>query len=575
MLAEYYNHVNSDLLEIIPPDAGTILEIGCGGGALGRAVKRINPAAYYIGIEANPAAAREASRYIDRVLNSDVEQLELESLTLADGGSAVGQIDCLVYCNVLENLVDPWKVLKRHTALLAPGGVVVACIPNVQHWSVISELLRGKWEYQNDGLLDRTHLRFFSSEGIESLFEQAELRIFEVRLRRHIDDQAVQFQQSMKPILESLGIDQNIFDQQTATVQYLVRALRIAEQPQRLLLQTLMLKPQAAVNDVRIKFPNRFVGTVPGVRVMSMVDRMDLGISKNYADKVLIWQRPVMKKEKSLIKLQRLVNSGYLVINEIDDYPFFYPEMAQHGQFTFAGVHALQTSTEVLAGVLRQYNPNVGVFPNQLIELPDPRMYDDDDEDDKVAIFFGALNRKADWQSIMPALNVLLSEYGQRVSVNVVYDRDFFDALATNHKTFEPMCGYDRYQAILRGNDIALLPLADTLFNRCKSDLKFLECAGQGVAVLASPTVYKETIEDGETGLLFDSEDSFLSNLRILIEDTVLRRAIAARAYDYVKKERLLAHHYRKRLAWYQSLLLQLPDLNAQLGERMPEIFSS
>ena len=93
--------------------------------------------------------------------------------------------------------------------------------------------------------------------------------------------------------------------------------------------------------------------------------------------------------------------------------------------------------------------------------------------------------------------------------VQVVYDRAFFDALATPHKSFEPLCSYDRYHELLDAADIALLPLEPTRFNQHKSDLKFIECAAHGVAVLASPTVYDRTINDGETGLIYHSIAEF------------------------------------------------------------------
>jgi glycosyltransferase involved in cell wall biosynthesis len=159
------------------------------------------------------------------------------------------------------------------------------------------------------------------------------------------------------------------------------------------------------------------------------------------------------------------------------------------------------------------------------------------------------------------------------VAVQVVYDRPFFEALATPHKRFEPLVPYPRYQALLGASDVALLPLRDTLFSRCKSDLKFIECAAQGVTVLASPTVYEASLVDGETGLLFRTAEELEGHLRRVIDDTALRRRLAGAAYDYVRRNRLVSQHFRKRLAWYHELLDRLPELNVQLQERVPELF--
>jgi glycosyltransferase involved in cell wall biosynthesis len=107
-----------------------------------------------------------------------------------------------------------------------------------------------------------------------------------------------------------------------------------------------------------------------------------------------------------------------------------------------------------------------------------------------------------------------------------------------------------------------------------KSDLKFLECAGNGVAVLASPTVYEASIQEGKTGLLYRSPTEFEEKLRALLDDAALRRRLAAAAYAWVKENRLLCRHYRQRYEWYMEMLDRLPLLNKELGQRVPELFA-
>nr|WP_247887250.1 glycosyltransferase [Azospirillum sp. SYSU D00513] len=172
----------------------------------------------------------------------------------------------------------------------------------------------------------------------------------------------------------------------------------------------------------------------------------------------------------------------------------------------------------------------------------------------------------------MEPLNRLLAEHRGWIDVQVVHDRAFFDALATDDKSFTPTCGYDGYIEILRRCDIGLLPLNDTLFNRCKSDLKFIECAAHGVVALASPTVYSGSVEDGVTGVLFRTPQEFHDRLNQLVVDPSARSGIADRAYGYVLGHRLLAQHFRKRLSWYESLLDRKAELDARLFERVPEL---
>ncbi len=245
-------------------------------------------------------------------------------------------------------------------------------------------------------------------------------------------------------------------------------------------------------------------------------------------------------------------------------------ELAENKYLTYRSSHGIQTSTEPLAAYLRQFNPNIAIFTNQLSKLPPPRIYPNDDS---VTIFFGALNRQEDWAPIMPALNRVIATYPDRVSVKVIHDQEFFQALVTAQKEFEPFCPYERYQEIMSSCDIALLPLNPTRFNQMKSDLKFLECAGYGVTALASPTVYAQSIINGETGLIYHSVTEFESQLRELITNIEWRRKLARNAYQWVRDHRLLSLSYRERRDWYLQMRDRLPQLNEELRERLPELF--
>lgn len=214
--ASYYSHLNVALLEAVPPHAATVLEVGCGAGTLGAALKQRRPEAKVFGVELNPAAAAQAARALDLVLCCPVEQADLRFLH--------GQVDCIVYGDVLEHLTDPWGVLAAHRALLAPGGVVVASIPNVQHWSLIEHLLRGHWTYSDHGLLDDTHVRFFTYYSIGDLFERAGLAIHRTLGLLPSPERARALAEVLAPALEALGVERAQFEQTTSPLQYLVVA---------------------------------------------------------------------------------------------------------------------------------------------------------------------------------------------------------------------------------------------------------------------------------------------------------------------------------------------------------------
>src|SRR5262249_43181189 len=213
--------------------------------------------------------------------------------------------------------------------------------------------------------------------------------------------------------------------------------------------------------------PGAFLATIPGVRVLTGTGLQfdDLGRTWPGEEKVFLQQRVIIPRSDHLRLQKALLANGYLIVGEVDDDPEHFAELARTDYLALRSCHCIHTTTEVMANSLRVYNPHVMVFPNQVAALPPWRGDQDRSASGPVTICFGALNREADWAPILPALNRLLAVHGEGVRVQVVYDRSFFDALATPHKAFEPLCSYDRYRSILGAADIALLPLEPTPFN--------------------------------------------------------------------------------------------------------------
>ena len=143
---DYFGNVNQALLSRIPQSASRVLEVGCGSGSLGAAYKTLNPLAAYVGVESVSEVAQSAKEHLDYVVCGDVEDLQL-AIPLVDGE----KYDCIVYGDVLEHLINPWNLLQRHLGLLSDGGIMLACIPNVQHWRVIANLLAGQWPLTDVG----------------------------------------------------------------------------------------------------------------------------------------------------------------------------------------------------------------------------------------------------------------------------------------------------------------------------------------------------------------------------------------------------------------------------------------
>ncbi|EDY37227.1 SAM-dependent O-methyltransferase [Cyanobium sp. PCC 7001] len=216
---DYYGRINPDLLQLIPPDARCILEVGCGAGAMGAAFKASHPQARYIGLEAMEEPARRAREVLDLVICADVESPALQLSTLPN-------VDCLIYGDVLEHLRDPWACLQHHVQLLNSSGTLLACIPNVQHWSALLALLRGEWPVMEEGLFDRTHLRWFTRSGIEKLLQSSGLTLQEIHPRIFQPDQARAFVQALLPALPALAVDPQRLLEGVAPLQYVVVATR-------------------------------------------------------------------------------------------------------------------------------------------------------------------------------------------------------------------------------------------------------------------------------------------------------------------------------------------------------------
>jgi len=171
---EYYWAMGGDILEFIPKDAKRILDVGCGLGLTGRTIKeRMGKAVEVTGIEIEPGIAEKAKENLDTVFAGNAE-----TTTLPFGDN---YFDCIIYGDVLEHFIDPWGVLKKHAKLLKPGGVVIARIPNIAHYRTIKMLFRKEWKYEDRGILDNTHLRFFAIKSIRDMFKSSGFGITGIR----------------------------------------------------------------------------------------------------------------------------------------------------------------------------------------------------------------------------------------------------------------------------------------------------------------------------------------------------------------------------------------------------------
>jgi SAM-dependent methyltransferase len=560
---QYPDFANPDLLEKIPLSARTVLDVGCAHGALGADYLRRNPAARVLGIDIDEAAITLAKGRLAEAVCADVERTPMPF-------EVPGGIDCIVYGDVLGHLADPWRVLAEQARFLAPGGTVLVCMPNPENFLFVARLLSGNFDYEEQGLLDRNHLRWFTPRMMGRALVAAGLELADIAPRPIAREAAERFVTNLAPGLRGIGVDPAEYLQRATPLQFIWRARKAA--PVRMELNATMLNPQGGVSDVRVIEPMRAMRSDSAVFAV-IASEPDLAPQLADAPRIAILHRPLLLGESGLARVRALLEKNYLVVSEFDDHPSFMEERGVKIEelLTFTGVHAVQTSTPALAETLRTSNPEVGMFPNGIFELPPVRNFTDPDH---LTLFFGALNRGRDWAPLMTALNEVARAVGDRLRFHVIYDEAFFNALETPHKRFEPMADYAGYMRALGEAEIAFMPLADTEFNRAKSDLKFIEAGAARVTALASHVVYGETIEDGRTGLIFrDAAELRSALLRLLAyPEATKRMADAARAY--VAASRMLAYQVAERTAWYRSLWERREALNEALRARVPALFN-
>lgn len=205
----YSNWERDDLTELVPRGCERILDVGCGAGLYGQKLRQDIPDVHITGIELNPDLAALARENYDWVLVQPVQEIEFSSC-----------FDLINCGDVLEHLSDPWTVLGKFHTLLTDQGRLVLSVPNAGHWTVVQDLLQGRFEYVPWGILCITHLRWFTEESIRQALDQAGFAV-EVFERQQVEPTLQGKEFVRKMVAQGLGNEESLLSNE-----FLIRACK-------------------------------------------------------------------------------------------------------------------------------------------------------------------------------------------------------------------------------------------------------------------------------------------------------------------------------------------------------------
>lgn len=179
----YFSGARRVFIDDLPHNpSANLLEIGCGAGNTAAYALAKGKCGWCCGVELCPGPASEAAKKMHQVIVGNIEEAELNF--------SPATFDVLLMSEVLEHLSKPSAVLRKIRKFLKPGAVVMAGSPNVCHYSVLAMLLKGRWDYRSEGIMDATHLRWFSPSTYREMFESCGFVVDSVKPARKLGAKA-------------------------------------------------------------------------------------------------------------------------------------------------------------------------------------------------------------------------------------------------------------------------------------------------------------------------------------------------------------------------------------------------
>lgn len=539
--------VDSPLLARIPQTARIVLEIGAKDASIARAFHSLNPQAAYWAVCASDAIARSLQGEVDLAFVDDHASGDLDA--------AISQaLDGRLFDAVI--VVDPDQIARSRACFSsrsAPEAVWLTTFPNAGRAGAVVARLLG---------LDEVGAGASKTAASDAI---SGVGLIIVDVVGFGSKQKAEDVEALLDVAVASGADAEQARERLMSEGWLVRACQTMPIP--LTVVALGLKKMAGVTEARVDYPLQALASLPGVTAawgggsVSFPKRAEPGI--------FLLHRQFLNDEPMISTVERMVSKGWVVVSDMDDDPHHWHEYVESDFRAFRGVHAVMVSTTEMAKMIGQWTPEVTVFPNHLPHLTEAPSLTPKSQG-RLRVFFGALNRAGDWARVLDALSAAVVRHSDQIELVVVHDQAFFDALPAGVvKSFHPTLSHPAYTAVLASCDIALLPLSDTPFNRLKSDLKLIECAGAGVVPICSRLVYDEEPEHHEFAVFANSPSEWTSSLIGLLADLGELRRRRNLGLDYVRRRRLHSGHVADRRTYFLDLIGRREELERRRQERI------
>lgn len=533
------------LLNKLPFTAQRVLEVDGLHGLLAEAYLRRNPAAAYVFTTVDEQLAKQLKHGSAVIYPGAVE---------SDGVIALLKRQAPFDVLVLHTDGSDDAVLCKRLGLLAPllTNAVTCVVTLVNLHADITEVAESTSGTMAKPIKALTHRQSH----------------FQLRMKQLADTLSSAGWRMMDAQLSAASATDSVTGPRTDCVVRIERA----SQPVREVLPVaaLGLKKVGGVTHARVDFPMAALRAEPYTRVVW--DAETITIPKDMPPGILVLHRFTVNPSHPLLKaVEDYSRRGWIVVLDFDDDPRFWPEIVSSNFYGFRAVHAVSVSTPALSQLVRDWNPEVKVLPNAIFEFPDLKAKTSDVASGRrLRIFYGALNRDQDMAEVAPSLVSVLGRHADAIELEVIFDKRFYEALPTTIAArFYPLLSVDQYQQLLASCDVALLPLQDTEFNRCKSDLKFIECCAAGVLPVCSPVVYGAEESHRAIGVFPTSVDDWGKAIEALISDPAALERKKKLARDYVSTNRMHAQGVHERDAWYRSLLSRRAELERDRQRRI------